>query len=213
MSANTNTSKLAHLWENKIHGSDEKGVRKSTGIDKPDELVVVKSFNKSTASATSSTDNSPVTVLKSKPSSMDVTTTSSSSQQVHTRGIVERFEKRASENIHEKPLAPVSPATGTGNLQSKTSTASATSTTVTPATTLVVGLRPIKSSESTSLSRRPSEALSRRASSFGNNAANMDEFMQKLDGLSLRVGQLERQVEMLESKCVANGNVVPNGSD
>lgn len=205
MSANTNTSKLAHLWENKINGSDEKGVRKSTGIDKPDELVVVKSFNKTTSS---STDTSPVTILKTKPPSMDVSTNSSSSQQVHTRGMVERFEKRASENIHEKPLAPVTPA---ANLQSKTSTASGTSTT--PAATLVVGLRPIKSSESTSLSRRPSEALSRRASSFGGNNANIEEMMQKLDGLTLRVGQLERQVEMLESKCVANGNVVANESD
>lgn len=198
------------MWENKINGSDEKGVRKSTGIDKPDELVVVKSFNKSTASAASSTDNSPVTVLKSKPASMD--TTSSSSQQVHTRGIVERFEKRASENVHEKPLAPVTPASG--NLQSKTSTAStAASTTVTPATTLVVGLRPIKSTESTSLSRRPSEALSRRASSYA-ASGNMEEVMQKLEGLTLRVGQLERQVEILESKCVGvNGNVMANGSD
>lgn len=87
------------------------------------------------------------------------------------------FEKRASENIHEKPLAP------------------------TTGTTLGVGLRPLRSDGS---NRLPGP-LSRRASSMANSVdGSVEDLQRKLETTILRVIELERQVSQLEKK--VNGN-------
>ena len=72
------------MWETKIRsGSEEKGVRKSQGVDVPDEPVS-KTYCKQ---ASSSTDSSPVTILKSKSAVKESVDSRSDS---NTREIVER---------------------------------------------------------------------------------------------------------------------------
>lgn len=86
-----NTTKLASLWETKINGSEEKGVRKSQKVDIPDEQAVVKTYSKN---ALSSTDSSPTTVLKSKSKSTNGSNPNKEAaidnrSDAGTRGIVE----------------------------------------------------------------------------------------------------------------------------
>lgn len=176
-----NTSKLANMWETKIVSNEEKGVRKSKAVDTPDEIVVVKPA----LTSTSSTDSSPttVTVLKSTSKPLPPLNPTSSSNNLSpnssTRGIVQSFEKRASENTHEKPLAPSTPTLGTG-------------------------LRPLKSDASTK-GFGAAAVLSRRASSVANsinndNSASVDELHRKIESMNLRILELERQVTQLNNK-------------
>lgn len=93
------------------------------------------------------------------------------------------FEKRASENRFEKPLAPMN-------------------------TTLGV-LRPLKSD----LSRRQSGLLSRRTSSLvGSVDGQVDEMQRKLDAMNTRVCQLEVQFSELEKKLHTSDDIDVDGN-
>lgn len=100
------------------------------------------------------------------------------------------FEKRASENVFEKPLAPQTPL---NNVLSSGGSGP---------TPLGTGLRPMVSTESSGMVRRASTSLSRRGSSQSGLSPS-EEVYQKMESLALRVAQLERHVNHLEGKLEA----------
>lgn len=193
-----NTSKLATLWEDKIHGSDEKGVRKATAVDIPDEIIVHARSQEKTGPVNvtfgirsksvsghlnPNISPSTITVLKStsKPSS-----SSPPSPSVNMRDKVQAFERLASSTTNKSSM-------------SDRITSMATSPTI--STQLGVGLRPINSD----VSRRPSESiihLNRRLSSLPDSVdTSVEELHRKVERMQLRITQLERQLASVEQKC------------
>lgn len=188
-----NTSKLAHLWEDKISGSDEKGVRKTNTVDIPDEIIIhgrsqektgpihvnLGPVNFKSTGSTQSNQSGVTPAVSSVLKSPAVKPTSPSSM----REKVEAFERLASSSTN------------------KSDRAMSVVTSPTAATQLGVGLRPINSD----VSRRPSESsagpLNRRLSSLPDSVDNsVDEVHRKIERMQLRIAYLERQYAALEKK-------------
>lgn len=195
-----NTSKLANLWEDKISGSDEKGVRKTSTVDIPDEIIVQARSQEKTGpinvnlgvakiKSTASTHTNPngvssLSMAMLKTSASKPVSPASSSHSVNMREKVEVFERLASSSTNRSDRV--------------------TSVATSPhaATQLGVGLRPINSD----ISRRPSESsagpFNRRLSSIPDSVDNsVDELHRKIERMQLRIAHLERQYAILEKKC------------